>query len=292
MLATAALQQARVDGDHRQRLGDVEGDAVLGYAAERHRDDLVEVDLADQRGDGAGLQAGHVEEVADQVVEPVGAVLDALQELGLVLLGPGDVVGAQGGHGGLDAGQRGAQVVADGGEQGGADAVALGELAGLLGLADQPLAVEYDGGLGGEGGEHPAVLGGQHPAGERERHVVADGHVDVGVLGARERRLGARRCRRRSRGRRRSRRSSRATDSMAKVSRTRSSSASRLVSPRSTLPARKERISDSARSRAAWWVRRAARSTTEATETATADEDHDGDDVLRVGDGEACAAAG
>ncbi len=64
-------------------------------------------------------------------------------------------------------------------------------------------------------------------------------------------------------------RSSRATDSMAKVSRTRSSSASSVVSPRSTLPARKERISDSARSRAAWWVRRAARSTTEATETAT-----------------------
>ncbi len=52
---------------------------------------------------------------------------------------------------------------------------------------------------------------------------------------------------------------------MAKVSRTRSSSSSRPVSPRSTLPARKERISDSARSRAAWWVRRAARSTTEAT---------------------------
>ncbi|CAM5418875.1 hypothetical protein SCYAM73S_04850 [Streptomyces cyaneofuscatus] len=65
-------------------------------------------------------------------------------------------------------------------------------------------------------------------------------------------------------------RSSRATDSIAKVSRTRSSSASSAVSPRSTLPARKERISDSARSRAAWWVRRAARSTTEETATATA----------------------
>ena len=68
-----ALQQSRVDGDHRQRLGDVEVDAALGDAAERHRDDLVEVDLADQRGDGAGLQAGHVQQVADQVVEPVGA---------------------------------------------------------------------------------------------------------------------------------------------------------------------------------------------------------------------------
>ncbi len=64
-------------------------------------------------------------------------------------------------------------------------------------------------------------------------------------------------------------RSSRATDSMPNVSRTRSRRASRLVSPRRTLPARKERISDSARSRAAWWVRRAARSTTDATEIAT-----------------------
>lgn len=57
---------------------------------------------------------------------------------------------------------------------------------------------------------------------------------------------------------------------MPKVSRTRSSSAARVVSPRSTLLTRKERISDSARSLAAWWVRRAARSTTEATATATA----------------------
>ena len=83
-----------------------------------------------------------------------------------------------------------------------------------------------------------------------------------------------------------------ATDSMPKVSRTRSSSASRLVSPRSTLPARKERISDSARSRAAWWVRRAARSTTEATGAATAKKISDGDDVLRVGDRSRCAWAG
>ncbi|CAM5708516.1 hypothetical protein SVIOM74S_02793 [Streptomyces violarus] len=57
---------------------------------------------------------------------------------------------------------------------------------------------------------------------------------------------------------------------MPKVSRTRSSRSSRPVSPRSTLPARKDRISDSARSRAAWWVRRAARSTTEATAAPTA----------------------
>ena len=54
----------------------------------------------------------------------------------------------------------------------------------------QPLAVQDDGGLGGEGGQHPAVLGGQHPAGQGERHVVADRHVDVGVLGAVDRAAG------------------------------------------------------------------------------------------------------
>ena len=58
---------------------------LLGYAAERHRHHLVEVDLADQRGDGAGLQPGHVEQVADEVVEAVGALLDARQQLRLVL---------------------------------------------------------------------------------------------------------------------------------------------------------------------------------------------------------------
>ncbi len=77
-------------------------------------------------------------------------------------------------------------------------------------------------------------------------------------------------------------RSSRATDSMPKVSRTRSSRASRLVSPRSTLPARKERISD--------WRAAGPLVRTPGGEVhdgghgdGDPDEDRDGDDVLRVG---------
>ncbi len=116
------------------------------------------------------------------MVEPVGPGLDALQEFGPVLLGPLDVVGAEGGDGGLDARERGPQVVADGGEQGGADLVALGQLPGLLRLADEPLPVEDDGGLGGEGAEDPPVLGGQHPAGQGERQAVPDRHVGVRLL--------------------------------------------------------------------------------------------------------------
>ncbi|SCD32681.1 hypothetical protein GA0115245_144723 [Streptomyces sp. di188] len=70
-----------------------------------------------------------------------------------------------------------------GGEERGADAVALGKGEGAVGLFAQPPAVQDDGGLRGEGGQHPAVLGGRDPAGQRPRHVVADGHLDVGVLG-------------------------------------------------------------------------------------------------------------
>lgn len=153
------LQEAAVDGDHRQGLGDVERDAVLGDADQSHGDHLVEVRFADQRDDGPGVEAGHVEEVADQGGEAVGSVLDAFEEFGLVVLGPFDVVGAQGADGRLDAGERGPQVVADGGEERGADAVGLGEFAGLLGLVDEALAVEYDGCLGGEGAQDAAVLG-------------------------------------------------------------------------------------------------------------------------------------
>lgn len=80
--------------------------------------------------------------------------------------------------------------MADGGEQGGADLVALGLLAGLLGLTHEPLTIEDDRGLGGEGAEDPSVLGGQYPAGQGEGQVVADGHVHVRLLGP-GRRVGA-----------------------------------------------------------------------------------------------------
>lgn len=116
------------------------------------------------------------------MVEAVGPGLDALQEFGAVLLGPLDVVGAQGGDGGLDARERRPQVVADGGEQGGTDLVALGQLPGLLRLAHEPLPVEHDRGLGGEGAEDAPVLGGQHAPGQGERQAVTDRHVHVRLL--------------------------------------------------------------------------------------------------------------
>lgn len=75
----------------------------------------------------------------------------------------------------------------DRGKQGSADAVALGQFTSVLRLPDQALAVEYHGCLGGEGSQHTAVLRGQDTAGEGQCHAIADRHVHVRVLGAYER---------------------------------------------------------------------------------------------------------
>ena len=137
-----------------------------------------------------------------------------------------------------------------------------------------------DGGLGGEGADQPLVLGPQRPAAQGEQQRVAGRHLGVGVLGAltriaagvgHDRPLVGRPARRGATAGLlvRGVRSSRVTEVRPKVSRTRSSSAGSAVSPRSTLPARVARVSDSAAARAACRVRRAARSTTELTSAAT-----------------------
>ncbi len=59
----------------------------------------------------------------------------------------------------LIAGQRGAQVVADSGEQGGAEPVDLGQFPGVACLGGQALGLQRAGGGGGELGEDSAVLG-------------------------------------------------------------------------------------------------------------------------------------
>ncbi len=204
---------------------------------------------------------------------------------------PVDVVGAQRGDRRLDAGQRGAQVVGDGGEQGGADPVALGEPAGLGGLPGQPPAFQQRGGLRGEGDQHPAVLGGQHPAAEREHQPVADRDLDVGLVGHgdRVRADGRARC---SRGRRRRSRSSSATDSMAKVSRTRSSSGVHAVL--AAQHAARQVAEDLRLGPAAGGLEGAAGGEVDHGGDRDADrhEDRQRQQVLRVGDGEGVGGRG
>ena len=197
------------------------------------------------------------------------------QQLGPVLVGPGRrrrlrrLV-----DGRLGRGQRGAQVVADRGEQRGAHPVGLGQLAGLGGLLGQPLLAQRDRGLGGEGVQHAPVGGGEGTAAQDQREVVVDRHLGVAVVGAR-RRARRRRWRRPASVPGRAggpgvvaasgRRSSRVTESARTSPAPGPAAPAAAVSPRSTLPARVDSVSASALARAASRVRRAARSTTALT---------------------------
>ena len=95
------------------------------------------------------MQAAHVQQVADQGVEPVGVLLDGGQQVGLVGLGPLHVGLPQAADAGLDRRQRRPQVMADRGEQRGAHPVALGQRLGLGRLGAQPFPVQGGRGLGG-----------------------------------------------------------------------------------------------------------------------------------------------
>ena len=58
-------------------------------------DHVRQFDRSGTRLHRTGLDPCHVQQVADQRVQPVGGALDGGQELGLVILGPGHVGLAQ-----------------------------------------------------------------------------------------------------------------------------------------------------------------------------------------------------
>ena len=102
---------------------------------------LLDVRRPQLDGQRRRLQPAHVEQVADEVGEPVGLLLDRPLELVDVLRRPLDVALAEAGDRRLDRRQRRAQVVGDGLQQRAAQRVGGGEVGGLAGLALQPLAL-------------------------------------------------------------------------------------------------------------------------------------------------------
>ena len=118
------------------------------------------------------MQAAHVQQVADERVQPVGVVVDRGHQRRLVGLAPLHVGLAQAAGAGLDRGQRRAQVMADRRQQRGAHPVALGQRLGLRGLGPQPLPVQRRGGLGGEPDEQA-----RGPRSARARRRAAPGRA-------------------------------------------------------------------------------------------------------------------
>ena len=103
----------------RQGLGDVDDDAARGVAQarERGRHDLVEPGGPARELERARLQPAHVEQVLDELVEPVGLGVDAAHELVGVGARPVDVGLQPSARQRLDRRERRAQVVAHGREQ-------------------------------------------------------------------------------------------------------------------------------------------------------------------------------
>ena len=130
-----------------------------------------------------GLQPAHVQQVLHQRGEPVERALGRFQQLRLVLGAEPQVGRPQGADGRLGRGERRPQVVADRAEQGGADAVDLGQRARGGGRLLQPLVLDGAGRLRGERLEHPAGVGLERVAGEDEAVALVD--VDLGVALAR-----------------------------------------------------------------------------------------------------------
>ena len=100
-----------------QARGQVDLDDVAGAAAEEgvagQLEDVGHLGGLGAHREHAGLDAGHVEEVVDQVAHPVGLLVDDAEELAGLGAIEGEH-GAQGGGGGaLDGGQGGPQFVAD-----------------------------------------------------------------------------------------------------------------------------------------------------------------------------------
>jgi len=147
-----ALQLDRVDLHHRGVVGEGELDpARLGAElVERLRDEPVHGPELAVRLRRARLQAGEVEEVADDALQPLHLVPDRLQQagaIGVVERKPwiSEALGRD-----SNRSQRRAQVVAHGLEDGRLDRVAPAQRLGLDRLAAEPLAVDRHRDEGGE----------------------------------------------------------------------------------------------------------------------------------------------
>ena len=183
------------------------------------------------------------------------------EQLGAFGVAPVHVVLAKARGGGLDAGQRGSQVVADGGQQPGPDAVGLGERVGPGGLIGQFLTLPGPCGEVGQGREQVPVLADELGAPCDELQATGGGSAQ-GRFARVSPPTDARRMRRPATPWRR------ATASMANSAWTRSRTVVTDPSPISTVPS-SDSSRDSTECRSAACRARAPSSTAMLTRTAT-----------------------
>ena len=111
------------------------------------------------RPSDSGLQPAHVQKVLHQPGERVQGLIGGGEQLVAIVVGEGHPGVAQAGHRCLRGGQRGAQVVADCGEQCRTHPVRFGEGARGGSLLGEPLLSQGESGLGGERLDDAPVAG-------------------------------------------------------------------------------------------------------------------------------------
>ncbi len=151
------LEEHEIDLDHRKVGVEVDFDAValqhLAGTLQRGADDLAEIDHRRFELERAGLEPGHVEQVGDEAIEPLGLVLHRRDQFLADVLIVELAIGPEAGHRAQNGGEGGAQIVRDRGQQGRAQPLGLGEDACLVDIGDQLDAFDRDRSLVREGVE-------------------------------------------------------------------------------------------------------------------------------------------
>ncbi len=192
-------------GEHLVELHRVGGD--LGRVADHRPDsepgqprlqpvqngfqDLVHRHRLLRRGERAGLEAGEVEQVAEETVEPVGLLQHRLEQVAALRVVVRGVVFEQTRDRRLDRGERRPQVMRDRGEQGGPRLVGLRVEPGHVHLRVEPGPLQCDRDLSRGRFEQPQVLaadrrlslGADHD--QRPEHLAADVEGEPALLAGR-----------------------------------------------------------------------------------------------------------
>ena len=131
----------------------------LAGALEGAADDLRQIDHAGAGDDGAGFDACHVQQIADEAVQPLGLFLDGADHLALARLVQILGLGLQAGGGAQNGSKRRAQIVGDGGEHGRAQPVGFRRQPGAVDILGKRDALDGERRLVEQGIQQPALVG-------------------------------------------------------------------------------------------------------------------------------------
>jgi len=178
------LQKRGVGQHSGQVLGDVDHGSrrLPGQAHEGGRYDLLEAHGAQDEPEGTGLEAAHVEQIADEGVEAIDLLVDGHEQLMGIVLTEVDVGLEEAGGRRLNRRERSSEVMTDRSEQRGAQLVRLAQGGGMSGFGLQAPFAQRLCHPSGEGVEHAAVVPGQRASCERQGAPAVEGENCVSMV--------------------------------------------------------------------------------------------------------------